>query len=227
MQAVILAAGKGTRMKELVADTPKPMLRVLGKPILEHKFEALPDAVDEVIIVVGYLGHIIEQHFGEEFLGRRVRYITQENPVGGTADALWKAQPILREKFIAMNGDDLYDKHDTETCLQYEWSMIVQKRDPLLSGGRVVVDDTNRVRDIVEGTHEGPGLINAGLYVLDTRFFSYPPVPKAPGYTEFGLPQTMLQAKDEIAIIAVPTQFWIQITSPEDIQTAEAFLQRR
>ena len=55
MKAVILAAGKGTRMGDLSLETPKPMLKVLGKTLLEHKLDSLPDVIDEVVITVGYL----------------------------------------------------------------------------------------------------------------------------------------------------------------------------
>jgi NDP-sugar pyrophosphorylase family protein len=213
-------------MGDLVLDTPKPMLPILGKPILEYKFDALPDVVDEVILVVGYLGGVIQKHFGGSYNGRRIYYVEQEEPAG-TADALWHAKDLLKEKFIAMNGDDLYSKEDTESCLAYEWAMLVQERDPLLSGGKVLLDgDTHSIVDIQEGTHEGGGFINAGLYVLDTRLFDFPLVPKAEGNSEFGLPQTILAASksSNIPFSAVQSTFWLQITEPADIQKAEEIL---
>ncbi|KKQ79283.1 MAG: hypothetical protein UT03_C0063G0001, partial [Candidatus Moranbacteria bacterium GW2011_GWD2_38_7] len=65
MQIVILAAGRGTRMKDLTDNVPKPMLQINGKPILAYKLEALPEEIDEVIFVVGYFGNQIQQYFGE------------------------------------------------------------------------------------------------------------------------------------------------------------------
>ena len=64
MQAVILAAGKGTRMRPLTYDIPKPMLPIKGKPVLEYTLSFLPDDIDEVIIVVNYLGKHIKKYFG-------------------------------------------------------------------------------------------------------------------------------------------------------------------
>ena len=228
MQAVIFAAGRGTRMKEMTDNMPKSMLSIASKPLLERKIEALPGSIDEVVLIVGYLGSTIQKHFGGEFAGKKIFYIEQEQ-LSGTADALWRAQPVLKDRFLAMNGDDLYATEDLETCMTYEWSMLVEKRDPLLSGGKVFVDEDNRITDVVEGTHRGAGLINAGAYVLDTRVFQYPLVQKAPGSDEYGLPQTILGAvRDlEVAFIAVPTTFWIQITAPEDLKKAEEMLMQR
>lgn len=137
MQAIIFAAGKGTRMRELTEGTPKSMLEVAGKPILQLKLDALPESVDEVILVVGYLGSVIHNYFGGLYGGRRILYVEQENPVGGTADALWQAKDILKGKFLAMNGDDLYATADMEKMLATDdWSMLVMKREELGSGGR-------------------------------------------------------------------------------------------
>jgi NDP-sugar pyrophosphorylase family protein len=225
MQAVIFAAGRGTRMKELTDTLPKSMLPILGKPILEHKITALPKEVDEVILVVSYLGSSILNYFGGEFDGRRILYVEQENPVGGTADALWQAKDILKGKFVAMNGDDLYAREDIEECIRVpEWAMLVEERDPLGAGGKVIVDSSERVETIEEGVHEGKGLVNAGVYVLDDRIFRYEPVPKGPGETELGLPQTIMLAIGDIPMKAVRSTLWIQITSPEDLKKAEEIL---
>ena len=75
MQCVILAAGKGERMRPLTNDRPKPLVLVLGRPLLEHIIEALPAAIDEIILVVGYRGEQIQKHFGTEYGGRRVHYV--------------------------------------------------------------------------------------------------------------------------------------------------------
>ena len=72
MQAVILAAGHGTRMDELTTAVPKPMLEVAGKPLLEYKLDALPDHIDEVVLIVGYLGNVIRQHFGALYGKQRI-----------------------------------------------------------------------------------------------------------------------------------------------------------
>lgn len=226
MQAIIFAAGRGTRMGALTETTPKSMLPILGRPILEYKLESLPENIDEVVLVVGYLGGVIHDHFGGMYGGRRLLYVEQETPAG-TADALWKAKEVLHGRFLAMNGDDLYAKADLEKCIAQDgWSMLVAQRNPIGSGGKIVLDSDDRVLGIEEGTHEGAGFVNAGVYVLDDRFFNYTPVAKGPGEAEVGLPQTMMTAAADIAIHAARATFWIQITAPADLALAERMLER-
>lgn len=228
MQAVIMAAGRGSRMKELTDTTPKSMLRLNGKPLLEYKLDALPKDVDEVIIVVKYLGDVIRNHFGDSYGGRKIYYVEQESPTAGTADAIWKAKPHITGKFFAMNGDNIYAPQDMQVCLQYEWAVLVLKGVPVRTGA-VITDESDRILSIAENTeHEGGvGYANTGFYLLDERFFNYPPIPKAKGSTELGLPQTMMQAAKDIVIQAVPATYWIEIKDPTDLQKAEDELKNR
>ena len=69
-------------MRPLTFHTPKQLLEVGGKPILVHIFENLPDEINEVILVVGYLGHKIREYFGDEFLGRKIAYVEQPAKLG-------------------------------------------------------------------------------------------------------------------------------------------------
>ncbi|MEK7093303.1 MAG: nucleotidyltransferase family protein [Patescibacteria group bacterium] len=225
MQAVILAAGRGTRMGALTDSTPKPMLQVAGKTLLEHKFDALPADVDEIIMVVGHMGGVIQSHFGGSYGNKRILYVEQENPQGGTAEALWLARDFLHDKFFVMNGDNIYGAEDMVECAKYEWAVLVQKRDEVRTGA-VLVDEKRLVRGIAENSeHEGKeGYANTALYVLDMRVFNYPPIPKAAGSTELGLPQTMIQAAKDIPIQAVEASLWIEIKVPEDLQKAEEIL---
>ena len=222
MQVVILAAGRGTRMGKLTEKTPKPMLAVDGKTLLEHKFDALPDDVDEIIVVVGYLAHVIKGTYGDSYKGKKVSYVTQENIVGGTADALWQAQPLLRDKFLVMMGDDIYAREDIEALRVYDWALMVQRVPDTAVGGRVVIDIDHTITDIIEGNSGGEGAVSTNLFALDTRLFKYPLVPKASGSGEMGLPQTVLAAAKEakIPLHVVEATQWTQITNPEDLKRA-------
>ncbi|MEK7106611.1 MAG: nucleotidyltransferase family protein, partial [Patescibacteria group bacterium] len=137
MQAVILAAGRGTRMGHLTKTLPKPLLEVSGKTLLEHKFDALPERIDEIILVIGYLGDMIKKRFGDSYEGKKITYVEQ-GPAHGTAGALWSAREFLRDKFIVMMGDDLYGKKDVErACRSNTWLMFAMELPQLHGGGKI------------------------------------------------------------------------------------------
>jgi NDP-sugar pyrophosphorylase family protein len=101
--------------------------------------------------------------------------------------------------------------------------MAVYSTKSLSSGARVVTAPNGRVLDVVESTGEGTmGLVNTGLYGLDTRVFDFALAPKAPGSKEYGLPQTLLNAS--IPLYSIVTNYWVQITKPDDLIEAERLL---
>lgn len=104
MKVVIMAGGKGTRIASVANDLPKPMIRVLGKPILEWQIENLKVCgLTEIILVVGYLGHVIQKYFGDgKKFGVNITYYVEDHPLG-TAGALFKMK--LTEDFLLMCGD--------------------------------------------------------------------------------------------------------------------------
>ncbi len=227
MQAVILAAGRGTRMGELTNLVPKPMLLVHGKSLLAHKIDTLSYDIDQIIFVIGYQGNIIRHAFGNEYGGRHIQYVEQTD-LNGTMGALACAAPLITGRFIVMMGDDLYGAEEVRTaCETPDWVVVVKKTDAMASGGKVSVDEHDVVIGIEEGEHHGTsGLMNTNLFVLDQRIFEYPMVPKVAGSKEYGLPQTVSKVAMEahIPLHAVYATSWIQITAPEDIAVAEAIL---
>ncbi len=109
MRCIILAAGEGVRMRPLTLATPKPMIKVCGRPLLEHIIDALPAEVDELILVVGYLREQIRDYFGDSFKRFKINYIVQENKLG-TYNALKLCEHLLRleERFLLIYADDLH-----------------------------------------------------------------------------------------------------------------------
>lgn len=223
-KAIILAAGKGTRMGNLSEETPKPMLKVLDKTLLEHKLDMLPASITEVIIVVGHLKNTITDFIGESYKGKKISYVIQEE-LKGTADALFLCKDLLKEdeRFLVMMGDDIYSKEDMEECLKYDWSIAIRESDSIKGRAKTIFDDNGHILEIIEKYPEDEkGFIPTGMYSLTPKIFNYEKV-KIPG-GEFGLPQTILSAKKDFNIKAVQSRFWLQITSPEDLKIAETFL---
>ena len=225
MQAVILAAGRGTRMKELTDEIPKPMIVINGKTLLEHKFDAFPKEIDEIILVIGYYGEKIQAAFGEELKGRKITYVTQTE-LNGTGGALWATKDLLKDKFIVLNGDDLYVEKDLEKCIRHEWAILVLAVSELGSAANVTVNEAGDIQEIIEKEKHsgGPGRANAGAYMLDRRVFDYPLV-KRPKSEEYGLPQTIVQAAPDISIKAVEATSILMMTGPEDVEKAPEWLQ--
>jgi len=215
-------------MVELTQSVPKPMLDVAGKPLLEYKLEALPDEIDEIVLIVGYLGSVIQKHFGGGFAGKRILYVEQEE-LDGTAGALWKAKDILHDRFLVTMGDDIYAREDMEACIApgEVWRLLVQQVPQMHRAGDVQLGDDATVSEIVEGDKgEEPGLASTNMFLLDTRLFSAPLVPKQEGSLEYGLPQTVVAASQSLGIRLEPvfTDKWIQITAPKDLVYAAEIL---
>jgi UDP-N-acetylglucosamine diphosphorylase / glucose-1-phosphate thymidylyltransferase / UDP-N-acetylgalactosamine diphosphorylase / glucosamine-1-phosphate N-acetyltransferase / galactosamine-1-phosphate N-acetyltransferase len=228
MQAVILAAGYGNRMGDLTKRTPKPMLKVDGKTLLEHKLDALPSEADEVLILVGYLKDTIINHLGEEYKGKKIKYVFQKEQLG-TGHGLWLCKDYLKDRFLVMMGDDMYSREDIEECLKYPWAVLVKRVPFLESGGRVVLKEDNKtLLDIVEGKHHdvSDALVNAGLYVLGKEIFNFDLV-KVQGGDEYGLPQTLIQAANKFPVEVVRSKFfWAPVTKPDDLRKAEEGLEK-
>lgn len=209
-------------MGDLSKTLPKPLLEVSGKTLLEHKFDVLPEEVDEIVLVVGYLGNLIRERYGENYKGKKISY-AEQGSINGTAGALWSAREILRDKFIVMMGDDLYGKRDVgRACKSSTWLIFAMElSEP--RGGKILASG-GKVEDIIESDeHNSPGLVSTNLFSLDVRLFEHEMVPKSEGSAEFGLPQTVLAAsrKSGISLELVQTNSWIQISSPEDLEYAE------
>src|SRR5262249_36369279 len=114
MDAIILAAGLGTRLRPHTLTTPKPLLPVRGRPILDWALGALPTCVDRVLVVVNYLAAQIESYMREQTHFGQWETVLQERP-RGTGDAFRCCRERLRtDRFLVLNGDDLYGAADLE-----------------------------------------------------------------------------------------------------------------
>lgn len=111
MKAVIMAGGKGTRLKEITKDEiPKPMAKINNKPILEHQIDRLfENNIKEIIIIIGHLGNKIKEYFkdGKKF-GVNISYIEEKQPLG-TAGAFYFLKDLIDEDFILIFGDIIFD----------------------------------------------------------------------------------------------------------------------
>jgi D-glycero-D-manno-heptose 1,7-bisphosphate phosphatase len=110
MKTVIMAGGKGTRIASIASDIPKPMIPLCGKPILEYQIECLKrNKLTDIVIMVGHLGHVIKDHFGDgSAFTCGISYYTETEPLG-TAGGLYKIMDQLTDDFILLHGDIIFD----------------------------------------------------------------------------------------------------------------------
>jgi D-glycero-alpha-D-manno-heptose 1-phosphate guanylyltransferase len=108
--AVVLAGGLGTRLRSVVADRPKPMAEVAGRPFLEHLMTYwAKQGIKKFILSVGYRADIIERHFGNSFEGSEVEYVCETESMGtGGALLLCKERISSTESFLLLNGDTFF-----------------------------------------------------------------------------------------------------------------------
>ena len=183
LEAYILAGGKGERLKPLTIDTPKPLLPVKGKPILEWNIERLKEfGAEKIVIGIGHLGEKIEAHLGSgERLGVEIKYMKEEIPLG-TGGAVKHASELLGERFFMINGDNLADfDYSAMTKVheenRAEATIALYEVEDVSSFG-VARMDAGKIVEFVEKPEEKDApskLINAGAYVLEKRTLSLMP----------------------------------------------------
>ncbi|MBN1896984.1 MAG: NTP transferase domain-containing protein [Candidatus Aenigmarchaeota archaeon] len=221
MQAVILAAGKGERLRPLTETVPKVMLPVANRPILEHNIEKLRGLVDEVILVVGYRKEIIRNHFGNEFLGMKISYAVQKEQLG-TGHALLQAKALIKDRFIFMMGDNLYERKDIERCIKHDYSILTRiVENPKIFG--ICEIEKGLLKDIDEKPAKPKSsLANAALYVLDRKIFGMK-MPKT-RRGEYEITDAIVSLAKEDDIHAVEASVCEFITYPWDILRVNEYM---
>ncbi len=173
MKAVVLAAGKSTRTYPLTLTRPKPVLPLLGKPLLAHTLEALAAVADEAVVVVNYRAEMVREAFGPEYAGLPLVYVTQAEP-RGTADAVAAARGAVAGEFLVVNGDDYYGGANVAAVAAAPGAAVLGA--PTRSADRlgVLKIDSGLLRGISEKAGGGgAALVNTGLYKVDEKIFDY------------------------------------------------------
>ena len=211
-------------MRPLTETIPKPLVEVAGKSLLDHIVESLPSAVDELVLVTGYLEDKIKEHCGDEFHGRKVTYVHQEEQKG-TAHALWLCKDILKGRFLFMFADDLHGTEDIARVTSYSRAMLTYQTDKPERFGIVVRHPDGTLAEIIEKPEHPPSnLASTGVMVLDTNIFKFDVTVEKNG--EFFLTDVIEEYAKEYPMAVVEQNLWIPVGYPEDIERAEAVLNR-
>ncbi|HEY4512042.1 MAG TPA: sugar phosphate nucleotidyltransferase [Candidatus Paceibacterota bacterium] len=218
MKAIILAAGKGIRMYPLTFEIPKPLLKWKDKTLLEHAIDVLPDEVDEIIIVVGYMEDKIRRFFENINICKKITFISQ-NEITGTAPALMLCKDkIKNEKFILMYADDIHDKVAVKHLLYYDLALLTMTIEDPRMFGVVLKDEEGNVTDIEEKPQNPKSNeVAVGVYLLDDRIFDFFD-DKHRNSKEYYLTEMIAELIHHHKVHAVPTPFWKKVTTPKDLE---------
>src|SRR5688572_17655089 len=174
MDAIILAAGLGTRLRPHTNTTPKPLLPVQGRPILDWIIGALPPEVDRLVVVTNYLAEQIDAYLARQAHIRNWATVRQEVP-RGTGDALRSCRKhITSDRLLVLNGDDLYGSADLATLASKPAGILAHPVDEARKWGVVTPKaDNPELMDRLEEKpdRDGPALANIGAYVFPRGVF--------------------------------------------------------
>lgn len=213
-------------MRPLTINTPKPLLKINGKPLLWHLVSAFPKKINEIILVIGYLGDQIKNHCNNEFLGRPVKYVWQKEKKG-TYNALELCKNYLSENepFFVFYADDLIDKKTIKNCLKHSFAVTCDYSKNPERFGVIVKNSDDTIKKIIEKPENPPSnLILASCVLLDKNIFKYPPQAHPNG--EYYLSSAISQMSKNHPVKAVKSNFWLPIGTPEDLKKAEKVLQK-
>jgi NDP-sugar pyrophosphorylase family protein len=238
--AVVLAAGRGTRMKGLTEDVPKPMLRVAGRPILEHIVVTLRDAgIERLVMVTGYRAERIEEHFGDgRRLGVTIQYRRQTVRDGTARALLLGREAIGNRAFVLAWGDILAEQRNYPRLLE---TFARRRADGLLAvnwvedpyrGAAVYLDSEDRIERIVEKPPKGTATThwnNAGIGVFRPVLFDHAADVEKSARGEYEIPDAltaMLRGRQALYGFRLEG-FWSDVGTPEDLAEVERLLTNR
>lgn len=225
MQAVMLAGGKSTRTYPLTLTRPKPLLCIANRTLLERNLENLRGIADELILVVGYKKEMIVQKFGKSYKGIKITYIEQREQLG-TGHALLMAKDLIKGRFIAMAGDDLYAKKDIKACAEHK-NAILASSHPHPERFGVIVESGGIMANLIEKPETFiSNLINTSLYVLEPAIFGYLSKLRKSKRGEYELTDAVRSFSKKKNMRCVHASRHLAIGYPWDLLNADLLLRR-
>lgn len=235
MQAVILAGGKGTRLRPLTVYTPKPIVPVMNRPFLLYQLDILRRAgITDITLSLSYQPDKIEHILGDgSDFGVNLRFITEPTPLG-TGGAYRFASDEIRETTVVFNGDVLTDLDlakllDLHRSRQAEATIVLTPVDDPSRYGLVETDSDNRILRFLEKPKPeeleklGINTINAGIYVLEPSVLELIPYGENSSF-EYDVFPELLNRKCEFFAYTMSGEYWRDIGTPESYFEAHSDL---
>lgn len=237
MKAVILAAGKGTRLKPLTEDKPKALVEVNGKPLIEDVFDNLISlGADELVVVVGYLKEQIIERYEDEYRGVPITYSHQREQLG-LSHALLCAEPHIEGDFMVMLADNIFRGNLQDVVRRQQENRtdaaFLVEEVPIEEANRYGVCNTNNygeITEVLEKPDDPPtNLVMTGFYTFTPAIFHACHLVQPSDRGEYELPDAIdLLIQSGRTIDAIRLDGWrIDIGYPEDRDKAEKKLKQR
>lgn len=234
MQAVLLAAGKGTRLRPLTDDKPKGMVEVAGKPIITHCFERLADlGAESFHVVVGYKQEQIIEYYGDAYEGIPITYAHQREQKG-LAHALLTVEEQITDDFMLMLGDNIFEANlgdvvNRQAEDRADAAFLVEEV-PYEEASRYGVCETNKygeIIEVVEKPDDPPSnLVMTGFYTFTPAIFHACHLVQPSNRDEYEISEAIdLLIQSGRTIDAIRMDGWrVDVGYPEDRDRAEALL---
>jgi D-glycero-alpha-D-manno-heptose 1-phosphate guanylyltransferase len=225
LEAIILAGGFGTRLRQIVPDLPKPMAPVSGRPFLEILLSSLLNkGFSRIVVSLGFMAEKIINHFGNNFRGVEIVYVVEGKPLGTGGAIRLSLESCRQENIFVFNGDTYLNLEIEQ--IEKQW----QKHQSSIIVGRMVEDTARYGRLIVQNQKivaftekgaTGSGLINAGCYLIKKNELKTFPLQTAFSFETEYLAKKVLQTPFDLF---VTEGVFIDIGIPEDYAKAQILL---
>lgn len=220
MDAVILAAGLGTRLRPHTLHTPKPMLPVQGRPILDWLLAALPVEIDRLLVVVHYLAEQVESYLRLQMRFKEWLTVFQDQP-RGTGDALRRCRELIRsDRLLVINGDDLYGARDLAALARCSAGLLVHPvAEPRRYGIAFLRPDGTLEKLVEKPDLDGRRLANTGAYLFPASVFDIELTLSPRGEYEITDYVSTLAARQRVEV--VEAKYWLPIGTEEAWNAAQ------
>lgn len=246
MKAIILAAGKGSRLGKMTESMPKAMIPLAGKPLLMHTLDRVKENdVQEVIIVIGYCGQYIKDHVGNRYEGMKITYVwNKDYEKTNNIYSLYLAAPYLDEDTILLEADLYYDRGVLEQLLAHKipCAILVSPYNPAIMSGTVIAAEQVRAIEMIPAAQQRPEVDyldtykTVNIYYFEKDFLQKLFLPELQCYMteqtrncyyELALGELIRRRVPGIEIVSIPEQRWLEVDTPEDYQRAQEILRER
>jgi len=222
MKAIVLAAGLGKRLATITRETPKVLVKIGKKTLIEHNTEKLRKiGINDIALVIGYKGEIVK-----EILGNSVTYYKQREQLG-TAHAFLCAEHFISEPFfLGMNGDMFFTDPLTDFIKLKPQTVAVYRVEDTSRYGRMEIKDAKLVAVKEKIEEEAPGFVNAGVYLFGRQIFEWirkTPLSPRKEYEITDTIQMMINQGIRFTVYELKG-FWTDVAYQTDIEKARNYI---